>query len=195
MPARPPVVPRRAARFREQAASLVAREELSGDVIALDVASNGHALLVIAREVFARRGLIGNSAFNINIDTFDRFVVAAEALYDGGAGNPFHNRMHAADVMLSLHVFMHKVAPQSFGQSSLDALACCFAAMMHDFNHPGTNNGHETRVGTGRALLHSDSAVLERHHLASCFELLARPELDFLREPLGAAKLPSCASA
>ena len=75
---------------------------------------------------------------------------------------------------------MHKVAPQSFGQSSLDALACYFAAMIHDFNHPGTTNPHETKMQSLLAINFSDQSVLERHHLASAFAVLKTKGYDIL---------------
>jgi hypothetical protein len=61
--------------------------------------------------------------------------------------------------------------------TKLELLAALVGAFVHDFNHPGTNNRHEVRAGTERALTHTD-AILERHHLHSTFTLLATPAFD-----------------
>ena len=55
------------------------------------------------------------------------------------------------------------------------------AAAAHDFAHPGTSNGFEEKSGSQRALRYSDDTTLERHHLASAFELLAEERTDALK--------------
>jgi hypothetical protein len=49
--------------------------------------------------------------------------------------------------------------------TKLRLLAALVGALVHVFNHPGTNNGHEARARTERARTHMDS-VLERHQIA-----------------------------
>ncbi|KOO33756.1 3'5'-cyclic nucleotide phosphodiesterase, partial [Chrysochromulina tobinii] len=102
-----------------------------------------------------------------------RFLRALEACY---GGQEYHNAVHAADVALGVHYFI-----VNFGLTArltkLELLAALVGAFVHDFNHPGTNNNHEVRAGTERALTHTD-AILERHHLHSTFTLLATPAFD-----------------
>lgn len=47
----------------------------------------------------------------------------------------------------------------------VEVLAAIIGAICHDFNHPGTNNSFEVKLGTERSVRHSDTSVLERHHL------------------------------
>ncbi|KAI9338397.1 hypothetical protein DFJ73DRAFT_620658, partial [Zopfochytrium polystomum] len=49
-----------------------------------------------------------------------------------------------------------------------------------DFNHPGLNNNFLMNTLDPRAILYNDRSVLENHHLAASFEVLMRPECNFL---------------
>jgi len=57
----------------------------------------------------------------------------------------------------------------------LDLFAALFAAAIHDFAHPGTNNGHEERRDSPLAVRFRYDSILESHHLASAFEALFTP--------------------
>jgi 3'5'-cyclic nucleotide phosphodiesterase len=46
------------------------------------------------------------------------------------------------------------------------------AAYCHDLDHPGNNNTFEVNSTSALALLHSDDAVLERHHVHMTFKIL-----------------------
>jgi hypothetical protein len=85
--------------------------------------------------------------------------------------NPFHNFNHAFSVAhVSWMLFME--AGMSSTLSPLEMLACLLAAYCHDIDHPGNNNAFEVRTGSDLALLYSDDAVLERHHVHMTFRLL-----------------------
>ena len=62
----------------------------------------------------------------------------------------------------------------------VELIALLMAAAVHDFNHPGTNNGHEVKMVSELALLHSDQSVLERHHIASAFSVMHARGCDML---------------
>jgi ankyrin repeat protein len=155
-----------------QAAVAKALGGFDGDIIALDALSGGHVLYLVGHALFAHHGLY--ESLHLDRSTARRFLLAMEAGYGDG---PYHNRIHAADVALSVHLFLTQFG--LLGRlSSLELLAAIVGALSHDFNHPATNNSHEVRVGTERALRHSDASVLERHHLHSTFALLKHPPLD-----------------
>ncbi|KAL1508609.1 hypothetical protein AB1Y20_004706 [Prymnesium parvum] len=162
----------------DEAQAMAAREldSWGNNMLALDEASGGHSLLLIGEALLNRHDLV--SHFNLDRVTIRRFLVAAEAAYaKPGCSKLYHNSIHGADVALGTHLFLTK-----FGQverlSKVQLLAVLVAAMMHDFNHPGTTNPHEVRVGTSRAHMHSDSSVLERHHLHSTFCLLSYEQFN-----------------
>ena len=102
------------------------------------------------------------------METFSSFLVAIESRY---GSNPYHNSMHAADVLITMHLFLSEtdVASQL---PKVVLLAAFVGAICHDFNHPGTSNAHEINRMSPLAITYSDSSPLERHHLASTFGLL-----------------------
>ena len=59
-------------------------------------------------------------------------------------------------------------------------MAALYAAAVHDFAHPGSNNAHETKVSSPAALRFSDDAILEHHHLEQSFRCLHAPRNNFL---------------
>jgi hypothetical protein len=142
------------------------------DTLALQEASGGHALLLVGEALFERHQL-HDEPCHVDRKVLHRFLRALEACY---GDHEYHNSMHGADVALGVHHFI-----ANFGLTArltkLELLAALVGALVHDFNHPGTNNGHEVRAGTERALMHTD-AILERHHLHSTFKLLAAPDFD-----------------
>ena len=160
--------------FSEAASAdaLAALDSWDYDTLALQEASGGHALLLLGEALLERHGLY--DACSVERATARRFFLALEACY---GNNAYHNAMHGADVAVGVHRFLSK-----FGLlerlSKLQLLGALIGALAHDFNHPGSNNGHEVRARTERARTHADSSVLERHHLHSTFTLLAHPTFD-----------------
>ena len=141
------------------------------DTLALQEASAGHALLLVGEALFEWHEL--HEPCHVDRAVLHRFLRALEACY---GDHEYHNPMHGADVALGVHHFI-----VHFGLAArltkLELLAALVGALAHDFNHPGTNNGHEERARTERARTHTD-AILERHHLHSTFTLLATPGFD-----------------
>jgi hypothetical protein len=145
------------------------------DTLALQEASAGHALLLVGEALFEWHKL--HEPCHVDRAVLHRFLRALEACY---GDHEYHNPMHGADVALGVHHFI-----VNFGLTArltkLELLAALVGALVHDFNHPGTNNGHEMRARTERARTHTD-AILERHHLHSTFTLLATPGFDLFGE-------------
>jgi len=158
---------------RARADALACLDTWDYDTLALQEASGGHALLLIGEALFDFHQL--HEPCHVDRAVARRFLRALEMGY---GNNPYHNAMHGADVALGVHRFLVK-----FGLTGrltkLQLLAALVGALVHDFNHPGTNNGHEARARTERARTHTDS-VLERHHLHSTFTLLGTPGFDLL---------------
>lgn len=128
-----------------QATARASLETWDHDMVALHEQSGGHALLLIFEALLDYHGLYDHC--RLPRPTVRRFLLHLEACY---GDNAYHNAMHAADVTLTVHLFLTK-----FGLtrrlSHLETLAALLAAACHDFNHPGTNNAHEVRLGTRRA--------------------------------------------
>ena len=142
------------------------------NVVALDHVSDGTPLLHVACEVFERRGLY--QALDLDKNTLQVFVSELEMGY---LDNPFHNSVHAADVLQTTHVLLstyeqyHPVAPDR-------VLALLVAAMIHDFKHPGVNNYFVRHGGHPMSEAYKGDSVLEQYHVAEAFGLMQRHECD-----------------
>ena len=94
--------------------------------------------------------------------------------------NPYHNCTHAADVLQTMHVLLHRGGLVPGYADPLSLLACYLAAIVHDFEHVGLSNDFLVNSCDALALRYNDKAPLENHHLAAAFSLLSQPEFNFL---------------
>ena len=87
---------------------------------------------------------------------------------------PFHNSLHAADVLHAVHLLL---SGEKLGSvfTDLEVFAALFAALIHDVDHPGLTNQFLVATSNVLALCYNDSSVLENHHIATAFSLLPRP--------------------
>ncbi len=85
--------------------------------------------------------------------------------------NPFHNFNHAFSVAHVTWMVLHEVGT-SASFSALEMIACLMASYCHDVDHPGNSNVFEVQSESDLALMYSDDAVLERHHIHMTFRVL-----------------------
>ncbi|CAD8181295.1 unnamed protein product [Paramecium octaurelia] len=106
------------------------------------------------------------------------FLTALKYKYNKTA-NPFHNFTHGVNVMHGCFLFAHH---PKFGSCFNDQqrFAMTLAGLCHDVGHPGTNNLFQVNAQTKLALLYNDKSVLENHHIAVTYKLLALKQCDFL---------------
>ena len=103
--------------------------------------------------------------------------------------NPYHNNLHAADVLQTTHWFVSQaglkvmqslinywllsceifVTFQSW-LSDLEIFSLLLSAIIHDFDHSGSTNNFHIQSGSRLALLYNDKSVLENHHVSSFFQ-------------------------
>ncbi len=85
--------------------------------------------------------------------------------------NPFHNFNHAFSVAHVTWMILYEIGT-SAAFSSLEMIACLLASYCHDVDHPGHSNVFEVQSESDLALMYSDDAVLERHHIHVTFRIL-----------------------
>ncbi|CAJ0931787.1 unnamed protein product, partial [Mesorhabditis belari] len=128
---------------------------------------------------------------------------------------PYHNRIHAADVLHGVYYLTcHPVHPclgraptpesptagnqrnshldldassVAESMSTLELMALYTAAAMHDFDHPGRTNAFLVSTEDSKAIMYNDRSVLENHHAAESWRLLQKKENCFI-EGLDAAE-------
>ncbi|KAG2451652.1 hypothetical protein HYH02_003432 [Chlamydomonas schloesseri] len=188
MPAYLPVLPSPipVVNIVEQAEKLLARvDEWQFDMLEVAKATNGHALSVVGFFILQKSGLI--SRFKLNPVVLARFLRCVESGY---VNTPYHNSTHAADVLQMLHVIIHNAQLHVHYLDELGLLAMYFAAVIHDFGHPGLTGDFLINTSDQLALRYNDRSPLENHHCAAAFTLMRRPEFDLLA-PLSAAERSS----
>ncbi|GLI61126.1 hypothetical protein VaNZ11_003401 [Volvox africanus] len=137
--------------------------------------TNGHPLSALGFYLIHRAGLI--EKLNLKPSPLARLLRHIEAGYND---NPYHNATHAADVLQTLHVIIHGAQLHVHYVDYLGLLAAYFAAIVHDYGHPGLTNDFLVATSDPLAVRYNDRSPLENHHAAAAFSLLQRPGLDVL---------------
>ncbi len=66
--------------------------------------------------------------------------------------------------------------------NELDLLCVFYAAVIHDFKHPGFNNGYLINTKSDLAFLYNDKSCLENYHIAEAFKILKLPNRDIFEK-------------
>jgi hypothetical protein len=117
--------------------------------------------------------------------TGDQVFSLMRAIEDKYLDNPYHNRMHAADVTLIAYYFWSRLASQDYMRSyfaEVDLLVLIIAAAIHDMAHPGVNNDFLVRTRDSLALRYNDRSALENMHVSTAFQLMARQGTSLLEQ-------------
>ncbi|KAL6756004.1 hypothetical protein V8C86DRAFT_1810824 [Haematococcus lacustris] len=145
------------------------------DSFALAAASQGHPLSALLYFLLHRSGLM--TRFRLDPLMTARFARALEAGYQD---QPYHNKIHAADVLQTLHVVLTRGGLVPGYADPLTLLACLLAGAAHDLQHSGLTNDFLVATEHPLALLYNDKSPAENHHLATLFSMLRCPELALL---------------
>ncbi|GFH25584.1 PDEase domain-containing protein, partial [Haematococcus lacustris] len=145
------------------------------DAFRLDQLSSGHALSTLAFYLLQSTGLM--KQHSIRGVKVARFLRAIEAGYQA---NAYHNAIHAADVLQTMHVVIQRSGMLPRYADPLTHLACLLAAAVHDLEHVGLTNDFLNNSDHDLAIRYNDRSPMENHHLAACFSLLQQPHLNFL---------------
>jgi len=143
--------------------------------------------------------------FQIPMDKLCNYMRVIESDYS--TENAYHNAIHAADVMQTLHTLIqqsnnnnnnnkdsnHKLRKQddaveaeTFSSPSLNVLQHCsklhlfailLSALVHDVDHNGKTNAFHVQVKSELAVLYNDKSVLENWHIAHAFSRLLNMDL------------------
>lgn len=153
------------------------QSQMSGDDNStLATQPNGGSLVVTAFALMFRHSMM--QKFKIDERIMLNWLSCVEAGYHG---NPYHNSMHAADVLHITHFILSKGGLiKKCHLTDEDVFAALFAATIHDYDHPGINNSFHVKTQTYLATLYNDRSVLENRHVSSVFELMKLPKFNVL---------------
>ena len=150
-------------------------DEWSFDIFALHALAGPRTLSCVLCYLFDELSVFDK--FNVRRETFAAFIGAIEDGYN--AGVPYHNSVHAADVLVNTY-FLLQTPSIAASVTSLDVFASLIAAAVHDFGHPGTNNAFQIATQSDYALRYNDLCVLESMHASEAFFVLRRPDHNIL---------------
>ncbi|KAG2441292.1 hypothetical protein HYH02_009885 [Chlamydomonas schloesseri] len=142
--------------------------------------TNGHPLSALGFFLIQRAGLI--TRLKLKPAVLARLLRHIEGGY---VDNPYHSATHAADVLQTLHVIIHGAQLHVHYLDPLGLFAAYWAAIVHDYGHPGLTNDFLINTSDPLAVRYNDRSPLENHHAAASFSALRRPGLDVLA-PLSA---------
>lgn len=147
------------------------------DIFALEKASPGRCLEIVTSHIFATYNLY--QTLSLDSLKFINFIRAVQLGYH--AENPYHNSIHAADVVQSFYYFLHTCqAIEIASLADFEIIICLISAAVHDYDHPGVNNIFLINTSSPLAMLYNDKSVLENHHVASSFKLLLQENQNFI---------------
>ena len=92
--------------------------------------------------------------------------------------NPYHNDLHAADMLQTIFNYTINSKFQiTLNLSDLDLLSMFLSAIIHDYGHPGLNNNYLIKTKDSLAIKYNDISVLENYHVSESFNIiLKKPE-------------------
>lgn len=143
----------------------------------LNTHTQGGALVQITCKVFHDMNIYSHFAFN------EMCVCAYINEIQNGyiPSNPYHNHVHAADVThATFWLLTYGGLLERAQLTHTHTFSAVFAAVIHDFKHPGFNNNFLTQTYDMVALRYNDTSVLENFHVSEAFQLLFQPHLNFM---------------
>ena len=119
----------------------------------------------------------GEDELDVDWDRVPLFVRKVGAHYH--SANQYHNFFHALCVIReTAYLFCNSGGADVRWRKGLFAMLV--SALIHDIDHPGTNNDYEVKTDSHLARLYKDAraGVLECHHLDFALTLLQQEEVD-----------------
>eukprot|EP00299_Pterocystis_sp_00344_P010567 c4748_g1_i1.p1 GENE.c4748_g1_i1~~c4748_g1_i1.p1 ORF type:complete len:704 (+),score=173.98 c4748_g1_i1:181-2292(+) len=146
-------------------AFLQTADEWKFDIFKAQKLSSGHALVAVGMYVFDSLDLM--QTFRISPITVREWLTNVEKGYHD---NPYHNSVHAADVLQSVYFFL--VRAELMKQlSALEVFACVVSAIIHDYGHIGLTNNFLKLTSHELALTYNDISILEQFHASQGWKL------------------------
>lgn len=111
---------------------------------------------------------------NVSQTTFVAFLYKIEQSY---LSNPYHNNIHACDV-LSAEIYWLSDTDIYSKLEPNDLFICIIAAAIHDVGHPGTTSDFQIKTHSELANRYNDTSVLENYHLSVAFNVIQQKKTN-----------------
>eukprot|EP00808_Paulinella_micropora_P008644 g53425.t1 len=146
----------------------------SFDIFRLSVVTHHRPLSCIMFHIFTQLDLF--SACNLQMSTLANWLIKVEEAYKE---NPYHNRIHAADVVQNLF-YLLTGSPIKDQLDKVQWFAALIAAAIHDVEHPGLTNLFLTATRHPLAIRYNDQSILENMHCARAFQIMRLEGCDIM---------------
>mmetsp|Transcript_5472 Transcript_5472/g.6363 ORF Transcript_5472/g.6363 Transcript_5472/m.6363 type:complete len:628 (+) Transcript_5472:48-1931(+) len=132
-------------------------------------------------ESYNRKGYNFLETYKIPPKCMIDFLRAIEDRYLPDTINPYHNNIHAADVLQTTHSFLEMGSQYQLfdgGASpptsalTLQMFSLLVGAAIHDVGHPGYNNAFQSKTFSQIALTYNDKSILENYHTSLAFQMV-----------------------
>lgn len=136
--------------------------------------TNGRPLSSLAYKILVSENLIID--LRLDDDKLKRYLSMIE---NGYHDVPYHNSIHAADVLQRVHTIIKTVGENVFDK--IDRLALYLAAVVHDHGHAGVTNNFLIASAHPLARQYNDKSPWENYHVASALEpLITMDDVKFM---------------
>ena len=159
--------------FAEYTVSTPAEDLCTWDLNVLKIKDKS-LLLRIVIQIFSL--VIDFEEIQVDVKVFHEYVKEVAGLYKQVI---FHNFYHAACVTHATFMLFRDTKDSVSLPKPLQ-FGLLLSALVHDVHHPGNTNFFEINSKSALAILYNDQSVLENHHCATAFRLMARPGLNVL---------------
>ena len=113
---------------------------------------------------------------SISPKKFMRFLTFVE---EGYLDNPYHNKIHATDVVSNVAFYLNSTSFFEKHVSLFDKFTAILSAAVHDLGHDGNNNAYHITTMSDLAVTYNDISVLENYHIAQTFKIIKKPECNW----------------
>ncbi|KAG5503835.1 hypothetical protein JIQ42_07352 [Leishmania sp. Namibia] len=134
--------------------------------------------VAVCLNVFLRYAFV--QRFGWNVEKLRKFLEVAATYFR--RGNPFHNPLHAVDVVIAAHQWVGE-GSTSAALSDDEVMTFLFTATVQQLAHTGADNRLLARLKHPYAMLCSYASPQQGATVALVMALLSRPELRFLPAP------------
>mmetsp|Transcript_42246 Transcript_42246/g.75789 ORF Transcript_42246/g.75789 Transcript_42246/m.75789 type:complete len:331 (-) Transcript_42246:364-1356(-) len=145
------------------------------DTFVITGVAQGRPLTVSAMLIMRKYDLF--RSLGLGEKQFARWLIAVE---EGYLDVPYHNAVHASDVLSRVvSILRHEHIAQDSSLSSMcNLLAVIMATVIHDYAHPGLDNKYMVDSDSDVSRRFNQRAVLENHSVFQCLEMLRTKELN-----------------
>ena len=138
--------------------------------------SNENLLFTVSNYIFDTFSLFDDEIIDKN-----KFKPFTQAIANNYLNNPYHNAIHATDVLQTCFIILSKGnVVDNYIFDNIDICSMFIACLIHDIKHPGTSNFYQINKQTKLALRYNDKSPLENMHCSEGFKILFNDEFNIL---------------